>query len=33
MNIVEFRFSNGNKTQAQIENSNEKILEYFWKKD
>lgn len=33
MNIAEFHFSNGNKTQAQIEDSNEKILRYFWKKD
>ncbi|WP_257942688.1 type IV methyl-directed restriction system, component McrB [Campylobacter lari] len=32
MNIVEFRFSNGNKTQAQIENSNEKIFRIFLEK-
>ncbi|EHN6916634.1 AAA family ATPase [Campylobacter jejuni] len=32
MNIAEFHFSNGNKTQAQIENSNEEIFEKFLKK-
>ncbi|EPW4809216.1 McrB family protein [Campylobacter jejuni] len=29
MNIAEFHFSNGNKTQAQIEDSNEKIFKIF----
>ncbi|MCH3697916.1 AAA family ATPase [Campylobacter lari] len=32
MNIVEFNFSNGNKIQAQIENSNEKIFRIFLEK-
>lgn len=32
MNIVEFRFSNENKIQAQIENSNEKIFRIFLEK-
>ncbi|EGK8022215.1 AAA domain-containing protein [Campylobacter lari] len=32
MNIVEFHFSNGNKIQAQIENSNEKIFRIFLEK-
>ncbi|MCV3470298.1 hypothetical protein [Campylobacter sp. CNRCH_2015_0814] len=32
MNIIEFHFLNENKIQAQIENSNEKFLGYFWKK-
>ncbi|MCV3446409.1 AAA family ATPase [Campylobacter lari] len=32
MNIVEFQFSNGNKIQAQIENSNEKIFRIFLEK-
>ncbi|RTJ49407.1 AAA family ATPase [Campylobacter jejuni] len=32
MNIAEFHFSNGNKTQAQIENSNEKIFKIFLEK-
>ncbi|HIC7266326.1 TPA: McrB family protein [Campylobacter jejuni] len=32
MNIAEFHFSNGNKTQAQIEDSNEKIFKIFLEK-
>lgn len=32
MNIAEFHFSNGNKIQAQIENSNEKIFRIFLEK-
>ncbi|MCW0185027.1 AAA family ATPase [Campylobacter lari] len=32
MNVVEFHFSNGNKIQAQIENSNEKIFRIFLEK-
>lgn len=32
MNIAEFHFSNGNKIQAQIENSNEKIFKIFLEK-
>ncbi|EAH8850033.1 AAA family ATPase [Campylobacter lari] len=32
MNIVEFHFSNGNKIQAQIENSNEKFFRIFLEK-
>ncbi len=33
MNIAEFHFSNGNKIQAQIEDSNEKIFKIFLEKD
>lgn len=33
MNVVEFHFSNGNKIQAQIENSNEKIFRTFLEKE
>ncbi|EAH5181111.1 AAA family ATPase [Campylobacter jejuni] len=32
MNIAKFHFSNGNKTQAQIEDSNEKIFKIFLEK-